>query len=61
MKILISNLKAVQRGSYKAELGAGTFWKPKSELEPKHSAPQHCFYLGLIDYKAEGVGVISRV
>ncbi len=33
MKNLLFNLKAVQTGSYKAEVGAKTFWK--SEPEPK--------------------------
>jgi hypothetical protein len=50
MKNPIFNLKTVQTGSYKAEVGARassgvkTFWKLESELEPKQmiSAPQHC-------------------
>ncbi len=35
MKNLLFNLKAVQTGSYKAEVGARaeTFWKPEPKLE----------------------------
>jgi hypothetical protein len=46
MKNLLFNLKAVQIGTHKAEVGAGaeTFWRSEPELEPKQmvSAPQHC-------------------
>jgi hypothetical protein len=46
MKNLLLNLKPVQAGSYKAEVGAGakTFWKSEPELEPKQIvlSPQLC-------------------
>ncbi len=46
MKNLLFNFKAVQTGSYKAEVGDGdeTYWNSEPELEPKQivSAPQHC-------------------
>jgi hypothetical protein len=46
MKNLFFNLKAVQTGSYKSEVGASsgtkTFWKSEPELKQIVSAPQHC-------------------
>jgi hypothetical protein len=37
-------MKSVIKGRYKADVGAGTFWKsePEPERKQKVSAPQHC-------------------
>jgi hypothetical protein len=50
MKNLLFNIKAVQKGTHKAEVGAKagtgptTFWKSELKLEPKQMvlALQHC-------------------
>ncbi len=46
MKNLLFNMKSVITGSYKAIVGAETFWKSEQEREPKQivSAPQHYFW-----------------
>ncbi len=54
---LLFNLKAVQTGSYKAEVGAGSGSGTFIKSEPKQivSAPQHCiqYKINLINLAAQ--------